>query len=135
MQENQHLKRLLPISLQLKFNSFCKCEDTIQTYRSYTAYKSNYYSFQIREEYPDRIMNSFSVIPSPKVTIFCFLVDLSINQSINNIFVHHEFNKRKFQLVGIFFVCYQMAFCSFVATRLCLYFRRHQLTLKDPIES
>lgn len=26
---------------------------------------------KIREEYPDRIMNTFSVFPSPKVSIYC----------------------------------------------------------------
>lgn len=27
---------------------------------------------KVREEYPDRIMNSFSVVPSPKVSLFLF---------------------------------------------------------------
>lgn len=27
---------------------------------------------KIREEYPDRIMNTFSVVPSPKVRLLCF---------------------------------------------------------------
>ena len=37
---------------------------------------------KIREEYPDRIMSSFSVVPSPKVRVFdyifelCFLLDV-----------------------------------------------------------
>jgi len=29
---------------------------------------------KIREEYPDRIMNTYSVVPSPKVIIFSFLL-------------------------------------------------------------
>ena len=41
---------------------------------------------KIREEYPDRIMNTFSVVPSPKVLltttldccVFIFLINLSI---------------------------------------------------------
>lgn len=28
---------------------------------------------KIREEYPDRIMNTFSVVPSPKVGVLCFI--------------------------------------------------------------
>ena len=39
------------------------------------------------------------------------------------------------QVQGTFFVCYQIAFSSFVATWLCLYFQRYWLIFKDPIES
>ena len=39
-------------------------------------------------------------------------------------------------VVGFFFVCQQIAFCSFVlfCTWLCLYFRRYRLIFKDLID-
>ena len=34
------------------------------------------------------------------------------------------------QVAGFLFVCQKIAFCSFVGTRLCLYFQSYQLILK-----
>ena len=39
---------------------------------------------KIREEYPDRIMNTYSVVPSPKVSKQIFFVCLHKHQQINS---------------------------------------------------
>ena len=38
------------------------------------------------------------------------------------------------QVMGTFFLSYQIAFCSFVESWLCLYFRRYWLIFKETIE-
>jgi len=43
---------------------------------------------KIREEYPDRIMNTFSVVPSPKVRYF-----LHPNQHLANFLIHHDMSE------------------------------------------
>ena len=47
---------------------------------------------KIREEYPDRIMNTYSVVPSPKVGSFAFYTGCLLSVSICNlyIFVHRR---------------------------------------------
>jgi len=44
-------------------------------------------SFRIREEYPDRIMNTYSVVPSPKVSdtvVEPYNATLSVHQLVEN---------------------------------------------------
>ena len=58
---------------------------------------------KIREEYPDRIMNTYSVVPSPKVSIknpltfFCFKRSFSTYQLVHLV-VFKAYNYNKFSI-------------------------------------
>ena len=76
---------------------------------------------KIREEFPDRIMNSYSVVPSPKVSdtvVEPYNATLSVHQLVEN--TDETFCIDNEALYDICFRFYRFASC--VSLTRCLYF-------------